>query len=151
MIWLFLLVGAVLVVTVGFVAVGSAVGRLERSASPAVFEVDDAVDWVAERLPEEAATVLRRDEVVEVVGWWLEFVADAGLSTEYGQELGEEALRSTDGDTVADLDAAVDHVVARSLDRPDPLDEVAVVVVLDLLVTYLGEVGVIGGRAGERE
>ena len=151
MIWLFLLVGAALVVTVGFVAVGSAVGGLERFASPAVFEVDDAVDWVAERLPEEAATALRRDEVVEVVGWWLEFVADAGLSTEYGQELGEEALRPTDGDTVADLDAAVDYVVARSLDRPEPLDEVAVVVVLDLLVTYLGEVGVIGGRAGERE
>ena len=100
-IWLFLLVGAALVVAVGFVAVGSAVGRLERSASPVVFEVDDAVDWVAERLPEEAATVLRRDEVVEVVGWWLEFVADAGLSTEHGQELGEEALRPTDGDTVA--------------------------------------------------
>jgi len=116
-----------------------------------VFEVDDAVDWVAERLPEEAATVLRRDEVVEVVGWWLDFVADAGLSTEHGQELGEEALRPTDGDTVADLDAAVDHVVARSLNRPEPLDEVAVVVVLDLLVTYLSEVGVIGGRAGERE
>ena len=52
---------------------------------------------------------------------------------------------------MADLDAAVDHVVARSLDRPEPLDEVAVVVVLDLLVTYLGEVGGIGGRAEERE
>ena len=151
MIWLFLLVGAALVVAVGFVAVGAAVGRLERSASPVVFEVDDAVDWVAERLPEEAATALRRDEVVEVVGWWVEFVADAGLSTEYGHELGEEALRPTDGDRVADLDAAVDDVVARSLDRPEPLDEVAVVVGLDLLVTYLGEVGVIGGRAEERE
>ncbi len=138
-------------VTIGFVAVGAAVGRLERAAAPAVFEVDDAVDWVTERRPEEAAPKLRRDEVVEVVGWWLEFVADAGLSTEHGQELGEEALRPTDGDTVADLDAAVDHVVARSLDRAEPLDEVAVVVVLDLLVTYLGEVGAIGGRAGERE
>ena len=52
---------------------------------------------------------------------------------------------------MADLVAAVDHVVARSLDRPEPLDELAGVVVLDLLVTYLSEVGVIGGRAGERE
>ena len=41
--------------------------------------------------------------------------------------------------------------VARSLDRAESLDEVAVVVVLDLLVTYLGEVGAIGGPAGERE
>lgn len=151
MIWFFLLVGTVLVVAVGFVAVGSAVGRLESSASPAVLEVDDAVDWVAERLPEEAATVLRRDEVVEIVGWWLEFVAEAGLSTEHGEELGEEALRASDGTTVADLDAAVDHVVARSLDRSEPLDSVAVVVVLDLLVTYLSEVGAIGGRVAERE
>ena len=151
MIWLFSLVGVILVVAVGFVAVGSAVGRLERSASPAVFEVDDAVDWVAERLPGEAAEVLRRDEVVELVVWWLEFVAGAGLATEYGQELGEEALCPTDGTTVADLDAAIDYVGARSLDRSEPLDELAVVVVLDLLVTYLVEVGVIGGRAGEQE
>ena len=67
-------------------------------------------------------------------------------------DAGFDDLRCADR---ADLDlrhqSAVDHVVARALNRPEPLDEVAVVVVLDLLVIYLGEVGVIGGRAGDRE
>ena len=147
--WLFLLVGATLVVAVAFLLVGSSVARLEGSAAPAVLEVDDAVDWMAERLPDEVAAILRREEVVELVGWWLESVATAGLSTEYGQELGDEALDSGSDRVIANLDMAVDQVVARALDRPEPLDEVAVVVVLDLLVTYLTEIGAIGSQAKE--
>ena len=151
MIWFFVPVGLALVAAIAFFAVGSTVRTLERSASPAVLELDDAVDWVAERLPEEAAAALTRDEVTLIISWWLEFIAGTGLSTKYGQELGETALEPTAGSTIADLDEAIDHVVARSLDREEPLDEVAVVVVLDSLHTYLTEVGAIGGPADEGE
>ena len=67
MIWFFVALGALLVLAVAFWAVGSAVGRLEDTVVPTVFEVDDAVDWVAECLPEEAAGQLTRDEVVQAL------------------------------------------------------------------------------------
>ena len=154
MIWLFLALGTVLVAGIAMYAVGSAVGRLEASALPAVLEVDDAVDWIADRLPEEAAGHLSRDDVVDVVGWYLEVFEEAGLATAHGQELGDEALTDdaddagdAEGRVVAPLDDALDHVVARGLERRDPLNAVAVAMVADLLGTYLAAMGAIGGPA----
>ena len=69
MTWLFLGIGAILVVGIPLVAVGSAVNRLSGTLRPAVLEVDDAADWIAERLPEEAAGQLSLNDVVFVVGW----------------------------------------------------------------------------------
>ena len=98
---MFLALGALLVVGIAMYAVGSAVGRLENTALPAVLEVDDAVDWIAERLPEETAGQLSRDDVVDVVGWYLESFAEAGLATTHGQALGDEALADGAGDAEA--------------------------------------------------
>ena len=148
--------GAVLVAAIALVAVGSTVRRLEDSVLPAVLEVDDAVDWIANRLPVEAAAQLSRDDVASVVGWYLEVFAEAGLATEHGQELGDAVLperRSDAGsgpeELVAPLDGALEHVVARRLDQNEPLDAVSVAVVADLLGTYLLEIGAIGAEAPE--
>ena len=150
MTWLFLLAGAVLVGAIALVAVGSAVRRLEDTPLPAVLEVDDAVDWIADRLPVEAAGQLSRDDVVSVVGWYLEVFDEAGLATEHGQELGDRALgdEASEGDQrVAPLDGALEHVVARGLQQSDPLDAVSVAMVADLLGTYLVEMGAFGPAA----
>ena len=146
MVWIFVVVGGILVIAVGFLALGSVIGHLENSALPAVFEVDDAIDWIAENLPEEAAAVLTRGEVGCVIGWWLDYVKTTGLTTKYGEELGEEALAPGVSSAVADLDEAIDYVVAQALLCVEPLDEVAVVVVLNLLVDYLSGVGAIGDQ-----
>jgi len=151
-IWLFLALGTVLVAGIAMYAVGSAVGRLEASALPAVLEVDDAVDWIADRLPDEAAGQLSRDDVVDVVGWYLESFAEVGLAASHGQELGDGVLSDDAGDAegrvVAPLDDALDHVVARGLERRDPLNAVAVAMVADLLGTYLAAMGAISGPVG---
>jgi hypothetical protein len=49
---------------------------------------------------------------------------------------------------VAPLDDALDHVVARGLERSEPLDALAVAMVADLFGTYLVAMGAIGGPAG---
>ena len=74
------------------------------------------------------------------------------MATTHGQALGDEALADGAGDAegrvVAPLDDALDHVVARGLERPEPLDALAVAMVADLLGTYLVAMGAIGGPAG---
>ena len=47
MIWILVAVGVLLVVAIGLFAVGGAVHRTEGELAPAVFEVHDAVDWIA--------------------------------------------------------------------------------------------------------
>jgi len=117
---------------------------------PTVLEVPDAVDWIAERLPEEAAAGLTLDDVSMVLAWWLEYVDVQGLVSEYGQDLGGADATGTQ----IDESAAVDHVVARALDVPEEqggaLDPVAVVVALDLFGIYLREMGAIGGPVEDR-
>lgn len=146
MTWFFLALGALLVASIALIAVGSAVGRLRGTLRPAVLEVDDAADWIAERLPVEAAGQLTLDDVVSVVGWYLEVFDEVGLATEHGQELGDAA--TGDGERTAPLDGILEHVVARALDRREPLDAVAVAMVAELLGTYLREVGAFGDQAG---
>ncbi|MDP7598574.1 MAG: hypothetical protein QGH55_02160 [Acidimicrobiales bacterium] len=148
MTWIFIVVGVLVVLAVGFVAVGSALGRLEATVQPAVFEVDDVVDWLAERLPDEAAGQLSRSDVVVIVGWYLDYFGSVGLATRHGQELGEAAIDEGTDRVVARLDDALEVLVARGMEEPEPLDSVSVAVVTDLLGVYMAEVGAIGGTAG---
>ena len=117
---------------------------------PSVLEVDDAVEWISERLPEEVASQLRKDEVSKIIGWWLDSLDSAGLTSEHGQEIGEGRAKNNNAESIADLDIAVDEVVARALGDTEPLNEVAVVVVLDLLIVYLTETGAIGSQPTEQ-
>jgi hypothetical protein len=148
---LFAILGFLLVLLIAFVSVAFTVRNLSEVSFPSVLEVDDAVEWISERLPEEAASQLRKDEVFEIIGWWLDSIDSAGLASEHGQEIGEGRAKDNKDESVADLDIAVDEVVARALDTAEPLNEVAVVVVLDLLVVYLTEIGAISGQPAEQE
>jgi|TARA_B100001964_G_scaffold179068_2_gene197593 hypothetical protein len=147
---LFAIFGSLLVLLIAFVSVAFTVRNLSEISFPSVLEVDDAVEWISERLPEEAAAQLRKDEVFEIIGWWLDSIDSAGLASEHGQEIGEGRAKNNQAESVADLDIVVDEVVARALESNEPLNEVAVVVVLDLLIVYLTEIGAIGSQPTEQ-
>ena len=147
---LFAIFGSLLVLLIAFASVAFTVRNLSEISFPSVLEVDDAVEWISERLPEEAAAQLRKDEVFEIIGWWLDSIDSAGLASEHGQEIGEGRAKNNQAESVADLDIVVDEVVARALESNEPLNEVAVVVVLDLLIVYLTEIGAIGSQPTEQ-
>ncbi len=151
MIWLFLLLGIFLVVAIALAFIGSTTRRLEQNAFPVVFELEDAVDWIAEQLPVEAASQLTHDEVGMIARWWLEYFDQNGLATNHGLELGDQALSDETKEKVIEIDDAVDFVVERSLNEEQPLDSVAVVVVVDLLRIYLTEMGAITGMTEEEQ
>ena len=150
MLLFFAILGFFLVVFIAFTSVALTVRNLSETSLPSVLEVDDAVEWISERLPEEAASQLRKDEVVTIIGLWLDSLDSAGITSEHGQEIGEGRTKGNSEESIADLDIAVDEVVAKALDLADPLNEVAVVVVLDLLIIYLTEMGAIGSQPTEQ-
>ena len=149
MLLFFAILGFFLVVFIAFTSVALTVRNLSETSLPSVLEVDDAVEWISERLPEEAASQLRKDEVVTIVGLWLDSLDSAGITSEHGQEIGEGRTKGNSEESIADLDIAVDEVVAKALDLAEPLNEVAVVVVLDLLIIYLTEMGAISSQPTE--
>ena len=139
MIWLFFVLGAVLVLGIAFVALGSTVGRLERERSPAVYELPDAVDWIADRLPDEVTARVSYDDVARVLRWHLDWFAAQGVASEHGEELAGEGI-GDDAPVVASEDEAVDAIVARALAAGGP-DAVDVVCILDLQMRYLDLIG----------
>ena len=148
MIWVIAVAGAVAVVAIAFVSVAVAVGRLEGETAPSVYRLADAVEYVAEHLPDEVTARVSYDEVSTVLRWHLDWFAAVGLATSHGQELGDPAV-AVDEMAVADADAACDAVVARSLSEGGPA-AVDVVCILEAQLTYLSEIGALSAdrRAG---
>ena len=139
MIWVFFGLGAVLVLVVAFVALGSTVGRLERERSPVVYELPEAVDWIADRLPDEVTARVSYDDVAQVLRWHLDWFASEGVATRHGEELAGDGV-GDDLPVIASEDEAVDAIVGRSLAVGGP-DAVDVVCILDLQMRYLDLIG----------
>ena len=118
--------------------------RLSHVESTAVYDIEEAADFVADRLPDEVDQRLDRDLVTYLLGLHLAFLRRAGMATYGGvDEIAMEAAAS--GDTVvAHEDEAVDFVMGRLAALGDDTPAVDVVVVVDLSNQYLASIGAFG-------
>jgi hypothetical protein len=138
------IVGAVVVTAIAFVAVGQAVAQTAVDRPPAVYDLHDASVWIGDRLPDEVTARLSYDDVAQILGWHLDWFGEVGAASRYGQELAGDDMRREGA--VAPDDAAIDAVVARSVEEDGP-DAVDVVCVLDLQMQYLVAIGAVGDEA----
>ena len=142
MAWVFFVVGALIVFVIAFYAVGRATGEMASQRPPAIYELPAAVDWIADRLPDEVTARISYDDVTRILTWHLDWFASVGVASEHGTELaGPEILHEG---SVAIEEAAVDAVVAESVVAGEKIDAVAVVCVLDLQMAYLTKIGAVG-------
>ena len=142
MIWLAIIAGTLLVGVVALVAVGRVSVELEGTVAPALLEIDDAVEAVAESLPFEVSAVVSHTDVGTVIGWVLEWFDQLGLSSDFGEELGGDWV--VEERVVADEVGAAEYAVAKSFSSGSDLDPVHVTVIVDSFVRYLRDIGAIG-------
>lgn len=133
MFWLFVLLGVALVLVIGFLAVGRETSILAETARPAVFDLEEAVAFIADRLPTEVAGRISLDDV----RWVLR--ADVDLLEEVTDD--PTAIR---GPEVVDEDGAVGRILARADQEGRDLADEDVVAVLDARLIYLQAIGAIG-------
>ena len=135
--WLFGLVGLALIVVIGLVVLGRETARLSDAARPAVFDLTEAVHFIADRLPEATQARISHDDV----RWVL--LADADLL--------EEATAVVDPDDeeteVVDEELAIARILALADESGRELEDVDVVAVLDGRMAYLEAIGAIGPEA----
>lgn len=144
MLWVFALVGLVLVLVMGLVVVGRETARLADAGKPAVFELYEAVDYIADRLPPDTQARLSHDDV----RWIL--LADADQLDDSTHTGNHDSPR---GAQVVDEVDAVARIITVA-DRSDrDLDDGDVAAVLDGRLDYLAAIGAVGPevqRLGER-
>lgn len=128
------------VVAIAFYAVGREVVVLEQRVQPAVFELEEAVAFIADDLPDHVAARISHDDVRWVLRADAEVLEDATA----------EAVARGDDDEVIDPDGAVGRVLDRAThERPDLADE-DVVAILDARLGYLQAIGAVGTEAPPR-
>lgn len=155
MIWLFVALAAVGVVVVGLVAVGRVTLTLAQLPPERVFDLDEAVDYIAERLPGEVTAELSYDDVAAIVGFHLDYLEAKGVAREDTEpERGEPGSWVADesaGPVVADEDEGLAYVLGRLADAGMEIDDTHVVAVLEGEEAYLRAIGAVGGEVSGPE
>ncbi len=140
MIVVFVALAALVVLAIGLVAVGGVSARLARQSPTTVFDQDEAVTYVAERLPDETTAVLSFDDVAALIGWHLDYLENKGVAAEAEDDL----RRLPAGPTMATDDEAVAYVLGRATEAKLEVTDVQVVEVLDANDGYLRAIGAVG-------
>lgn len=135
MLFLFAALGLVIIVVIGLVVLGRETARLSTEARPAVFDLAEAVEHIADRLPLEVQGRLSHDDV----RWIL--LADADL-------LDATVPADEDDPQVVDEDEAVARILALADASDRDLADEDVAAVLDGRSDYLRAIGAIGPEVG---
>lgn len=126
-----------LVVAIALYAIGREVVLLESRVQPAVFELEEAIAFIADRLSDPVTARVSLDDV----RWVLQ--ADA----EVLEAATAEEVAQGESDEVLDEDGAVGRVLERVTDERPALADEDVVAILDARLTYLQAIGAVGTEA----
>ena len=123
--------------------------RLAHTRARAVYDLFEAVDFVADRLPDELSAKLSYEDVQDILLWRLDHLRLQGSAT-YGR--GDVTAVEAEGrneEVVTRDDDSVDYVLAMASESERDIDALDVVVVLDLESQYLKTIGALGPPAEE--
>jgi hypothetical protein len=140
----FAIVSALAVFAIAAVVVGREARRLDAVAPRVVYDIDQAVEFVSESLPENTQARLTSTEVRALLLGHLNWMSERDLMPRDVID----RRQSIDTPVVADETALAAYLLSESVARGvDVLDDVDVVFVLDAHNAYLAAIGAVGPQA----
>jgi hypothetical protein len=137
-IFVFIVITALVVLVIGLVAVGRLAGQLAAQPRPAVYDRAEAVEFVADRLPEDVTAQISYEDLERLLQWHLDYLADRGVARDQGDD------EVASGPLVAAEDDALAFVIGRAGDGGLIVDDVWVARVIEGNEAYLEAIGAIG-------
>ena len=131
-----------LVMAIAAGAIGREARRLDALPPRAVFDLDEAVLWVADHLPDDVTAQLSYDEVRQILDHSLDHLRALGLA---GSTTGEPV----EGEVVVDEADAVAAVLDRSLQAGMDVSPHQVQAVVAAQMAYLQAISAVGPPAEE--
>ena len=144
--FVFILLAALLTFVIAAVVVGREARRLDSVAPRSVYIVDEAVEFVAEYLPQESQARLRPDELEQLLTFHMRWLHAKGLQPsnviDRRQDIGSPL--------VVEEQTLVAYLLGES-DRNgiEIIDDVDVVNVVDAHLAYFGAIGAVGPPASD--
>jgi hypothetical protein len=140
----FAVVAAMLVFAIAAVAVGREAHRLDAVAPRAVYQLDEAVDFVCDRLPAESQARLTPEEVEQLLVFHMRWLHEQGLQpdgvVDRPQSISEPVVLTEDALTAYLIGQAEEHGV-------ELLDDVDAVNVVEAHLQYFDAIGAVGPPA----
>jgi hypothetical protein len=143
MVVLYVVIALAVVFLIAAALIGREARRLDAEPPRAVFDIDEATEWVANHLPFEISAVLTYADVRRILEWNLEFLRAKGMSTP------ERPL--PEGSIVVGPEEVADFVMSRARAIDSPYSEDQVAAVLDAQFGYFDAIGAIGPEANGDE
>jgi hypothetical protein len=125
------------VAVIALATVGREVARLGRQPRQAHFDIEEAVDWIADHLPFEATASLSYDDVRELIRFHFEYLRDRGVPR----------TRDTVGRghaIVVDDDESVAYLLLRADQEGLELTDEQAFQVIGAELAYFAAIGAIG-------
>lgn len=140
MVVLYAFVAVAIVFVLAAMVVGREARRLDAVAPSPTFDLDEAVEWVANNLPFEVRASLSHDDVRQIIDWNLEYFRMKGVSGN-----GHSAV--PEGPVVVGGAETVDYVLTRAESIGSLYTSPQVHAVLEAQMSYLEAIGAIGPEA----
>ena len=136
----FLVVG--LVVAIAAAIVIREAGRIAREPPPALFDIEEAHEWVVAHVPDDLAATLTSDDVRRILEFQLEYFERKGVA-------GNGAEGKSPGPVVIGGAEAVAYILERAAATGESYLPEQVYGVIDTQLSYLRSIGAIGPQADE--
>lgn len=136
-------VAVLAVFAIAAVVIGREARRLDAVAPRAVYDLEEAVAFVSERLPEFAAAQLTADDVRQLLRWHMAQLREKGLQpprvVDRPQDIAEPV--------VVDEIGAVGYLIGRAEQAGMSIRDEDVAVVVDAHLAYFEAIGAVGPLA----
>ena len=141
--WIALLVLGTFVIAAA--SIGSVTGTLAEKPRRSVYDLAEATQFVADRLPDDLTARLSYDDVDAVLGAHCDYLAEAGIaSAKADDDIGENLVVVEDDEPVA-------WIIGRLEEIGFEVDDADVVEILEVEEQYYEAIGVIGPQVGGSE
>src|SRR5207302_9526024 len=144
MILVFVVAAAAIVFIIAAFVIWREARRLDAKPPQPVFDMDEAVHWVADHLPYDVSAQLSYDDVRLIIDWNLEFFRSKGAS-------GNGSGPHPDGSIVVGGAETVEYVLAKAIIAGSDYTPMQVHAVLEAQMAYLVAIGAVGPEAGPDE
>jgi hypothetical protein len=142
--WVFAVVAAVVVFVMAAVVIGREARRLDAVAPRVVYNIDEAVEFVGDRVPAATQARLTPGELEQLLVFHLRWLHAKGLQPVDVVDRRQDI----DTPTVIDEDTVVGFVLGEAeREGVEVLDDVDVVAVVDAHLAYFDAIGAVGPQA----
>lgn len=131
-----------LVIAIAAVFVVREAGRLARTPPPALFDTEDAYEWIVEHLPDDVAATLTTDDVRRILELQIEYFERHGVSPN-----GNESVPG--GPAIVGGGEQIAFIIERSGQTGEAYLPEQIDAVLETQLAYLQEIGAIGPPADD--